>query len=642
MDAVISTQTIAGSTDKQPVELPALPSRYHLLRPLCEGGTSTLYLARDLFLYSSLVVVKCLRSEYLGAVPARALAKREASIARQLSHPNLIKIYDCGQYQGAEYLIMEYLDGSSLAEYLGRNEFNYTQALTIITPLVYVLNYLHAQGLVHADIKPGNIIITKDGQVKLIDLANCRQDSTHNSPSVVLGDDGFFGYSRDYSSPQVISDQPAAPSDDVFSLASVIYELLEACPAVVTGEQAVRQVFNITAKPSAINYWQWRVLRRATAVDRSKRYQSVDKFFTHFLAARYLWQKIIGFFLVLCLLSAAIFVVWHYSYERYSRVKQQQAVYQQQQALEADISLVKSKPATERHRWLSHFDHYPEWLRQGALAALYDDVVLPLVEHINDAVLSQYAFEGFELFNQSIHNALLFYPHSQDLIALKKLLANEQVMIVDSIAVQLSHMIDDGVYTPNKAQEINHLVERLVKFDALLKHQNIIDYGYINKQYRDDYAVYINKIVDENDFFAFNTAYKFSVILKKYLPEFYRVWNSFDKSLVENMKIMSDYLGSESGDVISYPYSAAEFFLKEKFLISQAAIKNLWFNKDIAFHVDSLLSLRDKYKIPEDFYWYQQTKNILNNKIIEKIKFHNKNNQKISVKKLQRLSARLA
>ena len=146
--------------------------RYHIIEQLGEGGMAIVYKAYDTRLESD-VAVKVIRTENLApSILGRALKRfeREAKALAKLTHSNIVKVLDYGEYEGKPYLVMPYLPGGTLKERLQGKPMAYQEATQILIPVSRALAYAHQQGLVHRDVKPSNILITQSGDPMLTDF----------------------------------------------------------------------------------------------------------------------------------------------------------------------------------------------------------------------------------------------------------------------------------------------------------------------------------------------------------------------------------------------------------------------------------------------------------------------------------------
>src|SRR5260221_2329868 len=153
-----------------PVSLPAgtILGRYEVLSLLGAGGMGEVYRARDTRL-DRVVAVKVLRSGLTGGGDLRARFEREARAISQLSHPHICALYDVGHQTGSEYLVMDSVEGESLAERIRRGPLPLTQILRYGAQIADALHHAHRAGITHRDLKPGNVMVTKSG-AKLLDF----------------------------------------------------------------------------------------------------------------------------------------------------------------------------------------------------------------------------------------------------------------------------------------------------------------------------------------------------------------------------------------------------------------------------------------------------------------------------------------
>ncbi len=208
--------------------------RYELREPVATGGMATVYKAWDTRV-ERIVAVKVLRS--LAKTDRRAIERfrREAHAAARLSHPNAVTIYDFLEERGEYYLIMEFVDGVNLKQYLAqKGALQPDEAVEITCQICSVLQMAHAQGFIHRDIKPQNIMIARDGQAKLTDFGIVRvmEAAGLTNTGIVLG-------TADYLAPEQARGEPLSPASDLYSLGVVLYEMLAGRPPFV-GSSAVQ------------------------------------------------------------------------------------------------------------------------------------------------------------------------------------------------------------------------------------------------------------------------------------------------------------------------------------------------------------------------------------------------------------------
>src|SRR6187551_3353941 len=198
-----------------------LGGRYRLIELLGSGGMATIYRAADTQLGRD-VALKLLRPEYLRDPDFNARFRQEAQAAASLSHPNVVTVYDYGADPSGPFIVMELVDGEDLATILRRSgALPPRQAARIASAVARALAAAHAKGIVHRDVKPGNVIIGRDGQVKVADfgIARAVAEAALTLPGTALGSVHYF-------SPEQARGEPTTASSDLFSLGIVLYEAL--------------------------------------------------------------------------------------------------------------------------------------------------------------------------------------------------------------------------------------------------------------------------------------------------------------------------------------------------------------------------------------------------------------------------------
>ena len=215
---------------------PIFGGRYELHRRIARGGMAEVFLARDQLLDRP-VAVKVLFPEYATDPSFVERFRREAQAAANLNQPNVVSVYDWGQEAGTYYIVMEYVEGRSLAEIIrAEGPLHPDRAADIASDIASALSFAHRNGVVHRDIKPGNVLINNAGQVKVTDFGIAR--AIAGSPADNLTQAGAVMGTATYLSPEQAQGQPADPRSDVYSLSVVLYEMVTAGPPF-TGETPV-------------------------------------------------------------------------------------------------------------------------------------------------------------------------------------------------------------------------------------------------------------------------------------------------------------------------------------------------------------------------------------------------------------------
>ncbi|MBP2077597.1 Stk1 family PASTA domain-containing Ser/Thr kinase [Oceanobacillus polygoni] len=254
-----------------------LNERYKIIEKIGGGGMANVYLARDTILNRD-VAVKALRMEYIHDDEFIARFDREAQSATSLSHPNIVNIYDVGEEDQVLYMVMEYVDGMTLKEYIQNyGPIDVQEALDIMKQLISAIAHAHANDIVHRDIKPQNILMNSFGQAKVTDfgIAIALSATSLTQTNSILG-------SVHYLSPEQARGGMATKKSDIYSIGIVLYELLTgklpfsgqspvsiALKHLQTSTPSVRR-FNQDIPQSVEN-----IVLKATAKDPFHRYENI-------------------------------------------------------------------------------------------------------------------------------------------------------------------------------------------------------------------------------------------------------------------------------------------------------------------------------------------------------------------------------
>jgi len=198
---------------------PLLANRYRVLERLGAGGMAAVYLAHDERLGRDVAVKRLHRVEHED-VDARRF-QREAKLGASLSHPNLVSIFDTEEDDESVLLVMEYVDGETLGDLLARGPVDVDRAIEIIRAVAEALDHAHASGIVHRDVKPANVLLGRDGTVKLADLgiAKAIERTDITGTGTVLGTPA-------YMAPEQLQGADLGPAVDVYALSAMAFELL--------------------------------------------------------------------------------------------------------------------------------------------------------------------------------------------------------------------------------------------------------------------------------------------------------------------------------------------------------------------------------------------------------------------------------
>ncbi|MGI9342902.1 MAG: TonB family protein [Gammaproteobacteria bacterium] len=229
------------------------------------------------------VALKVVSKEFSRNPNALDALKQEAAHGKRLEHPNIIRVHDFDWDGDFFFMTMEFLKGKSLVDLLNARRFKplpRKQADAIIQGLCHGLGYAHARGIVHADIKPGNVFVTRGGHTKLLDFGIARVTAKMD---IDFDATSIGAHTPAYSSCEVLEGSPPEPIDDVYSLGCVVYRLLSGSRAFGGATAVEAEAENkILERVPSLNDAEWQALQRALAWRRRQRTPDVTTFLTEF------------------------------------------------------------------------------------------------------------------------------------------------------------------------------------------------------------------------------------------------------------------------------------------------------------------------------------------------------------------------
>ena len=264
--------------DETTIEGRLFDGRYRMIRRIGSGGMARVFLAEDVDLHRD-VAIKVLHDRYSEDAQFVERFAREARAAAGLNHPNIVAIYDRGQSEGSYYIAMEYLDGETLKDVILREgPLPDRRAIDDTRQLLAALRFAHRREIIHRDVKPHNVMVLRDGRVKVADFGIARAgDSEMTEAGSIVG-------TAQYLSPEQARGQHVGPESDLYSVGVVLYEMLTG-RLPFTGDSAVaiamkhvqetpvppRQI--VPTIPADLEA----VVQRAMAKDPAHRYHSADE-----------------------------------------------------------------------------------------------------------------------------------------------------------------------------------------------------------------------------------------------------------------------------------------------------------------------------------------------------------------------------
>lgn len=239
-DTALSQTDTQAAPPPEPFKIPKSFGDYELGQELGRGGMGVVYRARQVSLDREVALKLMIRGE-LASDADRLRFQAEAEAAARLHHPNIVPVYEVGEFHGRPYFSMKYVEGDTLAKLLEDGPLPPRLAARLIADLAAAIDYAHSRGVMHRDIKPSNVLLDKEGQPHLTDfgLAKRDNDTSLTRTGAVLGTPAFM-------SPEQASGGriPIGPRSDIYSLGCILYQMLAGRPSVdaQTPVDAVMQV----------------------------------------------------------------------------------------------------------------------------------------------------------------------------------------------------------------------------------------------------------------------------------------------------------------------------------------------------------------------------------------------------------------
>ena len=228
-----------------------IKERYEIVEILGEGGMAFVYKAKDKQLQRN-VAIKTLKPNYVNQEKFVDRFRREAQTAANLNHPNIVQIFDWG-IEDEPYFVMEYIEGNTLTSIItGNKTVGLNDILYIGSQVANGLKEAHKHGLVHRDIKPGNIMITPDGKVKVTDFGIV---SLQNEESDITKTGAVLG-TASYISPEQAQGKPVSFESDLYSLGTVLYELIAGNPPFAGDSPIATATKHLTEKPEKLSNYR--------------------------------------------------------------------------------------------------------------------------------------------------------------------------------------------------------------------------------------------------------------------------------------------------------------------------------------------------------------------------------------------------
>lgn len=443
----------AQATKNNTHEGKVVKGRYRIETLTAHGGMCDVYQATDLLLEASgssspHVALKVLQREYINQPGAAKILIREAQKTQQLSHPNIIRVYDFGGEKQAHYLVMEWLDGETLEEVILRsrpNGLSYKSAIKLLDQIISALKYAHSQGVVHADLKPSNIMLTRDGTIKIFDFGVSRAfniNADSYSADIQNETNALSGYTPTYASPGLLQGKEPEVKDDIFAFSCIAYELLTSQHPFKRKPADIAQKAQMKAeKPRNISPHKWRILRQGLQFQAHHRLASFSEFDKR-LNQHY--GPIVASLAAACCLAGAI----GYGYQqKETEIKQLSDSLQRLQQTVADEQQLAKLSASELINIIPTLPAQKSLVKDGLLRqkqqlvkAIYEQRINTILNNREERYPDYYAVE------EEILAAKKLYPDSQTLNAIAEDISNSWQSTIEMLVQRINSLLEKGQY----------------------------------------------------------------------------------------------------------------------------------------------------------------------------------------------------
>jgi len=559
-----------------------LKNRFLLTKLIATGGTSYIYKARDLLAAmntdeASEIVLKVTRHDLHDDTSHTEIALHEALTTRNLAHPNIVKVYDYDCDKPYCFVTMEYLAGEPLSIRLQRcvdNKLSYRQAMEVAIPTASALHHAHSHGVVHSDIKPGNIILAAEGMVKVIDFGTARPNSQASQSSKQANEANFSGFTPVYASPETLRDKAATASDDVYSFACTLYEMLAGHHPFNRITADIAELKNIRAKRiKSINVWQWRILKKALSFRQKQRYSDISRFMKLFTRAHYIWSGLVVL-LVSILLSTYLLVSTISSFNQHKETDRQLvSISQNMEQTTHLIKRLQQIPALERLNTFKTINDLPEVFRDAALQGVKPWLIDDIAAEVQQKLYNSADDPDYVALASIINEIRQYYPDSAKLGETAELIGNEQRDYGSVLLIKYSEQLDEITFTGDNIDDILYTVDKLHRLGldtpdsdrkVAIRFVNALNNAYMQYDY-----LYIDQLISFKNMLSLNLSSSMKRRIK------------IKPDQIEAAQTLAKYERNSLDKPEQYPVLAATNFWAPYFTNVSARINNAWSNREL-------------------------------------------------------------
>ncbi len=542
-----------------------LKDRYVIESKLGSGGMSDIYRAKDLNLESAgiaepYVAIKVLLQQFSSTPEAKQVLVKEAHQTQQLSHPNIIRVYDVNSHDNFHFIVMEWLDGETLEQIIKRSKPSgvpFKGAYKIIEQIANALKYAHKAGIVHTDLKPSNIILTRKGDIKVFDFGVAQSFQLNIDKYALQSDQQLAplsGFTPAYASYEQLKDKPPCAADDVYAFSCIVYELLSSKhPYQRITADKVNSKETPLIKPSCLSWYLWVSLKKGLALKKVERSQNIEEVFNG-LSKQLLPKLAIG----AAAITAAITLVQTYivKEEKIDRLTTSIALTEQHNIKRKNF---ENLSASELLVTLDSFPQKHQLLKQGLLREHREDIINILEKRIlNVPNKANSVYKNYDQIDIIINEALTVYSDSFRLQQLQNNIEINRQATIDSLAERLNLLLTQGRYNEAGNNDIEKIVQDLRYINPYFK---FIPHHDAFNLYRTNFDTAVN-VRDVN---KISELIRIGELTLNHYKDAQPLL-TYGKKMEASVNMLSIYKKQlVEGKTPIYPYEAAEVFYKSAF-----------------------------------------------------------------------------
>ncbi|QUM80944.1 serine/threonine protein kinase [Moritella sp. 5] len=554
----IDTATLTGQV---------LKNRYELEAHIGSGGMSDIYKAKDLLLDKAgveepYVAIKVLQPQYTRNKEAQQLLFREAHKTMSLSHPNIIRVYDVDKEDNLCFIIMEWLNGETLDQVISRSKpkgLTYKGAEKVISQVADALKFAHKNGIVHTDLKPSNIMHTRNGDIKIFDFGVARliqNKADEFANDNIEQNNSLGGYTPAYASAELLQGQQPSESDDLFSLGCIFYELLSSKHPYLRkpADQAITDKITVK-KLTKLSNNKWKVIYSALQLSNADRPQSIQAWQSK------LTRKPLPVFSTILPLLTILGSVGYFYYMENVITTQQLT----EQVHTSNVDNLANSSVEVFMNSLSELDSETATLKAGILRLKREEVINFHIAKINRIMQDPKSrYPDFDQMAALIEETTTLYPDSIKLSDMELYVEDQRESARTILLASIEQRLLRANYLPDSdGTDIFTLRQDMKQVDT--------DYMIIpSKQAVNLYRKQLHTAISEYNYNVINTLLAPGELLFKHSAS--ELQTLLDQpELITAIKTLTEYQTSDKSQ--AFPFDAAELFYRDRFDAWIAAVK---------------------------------------------------------------------